>query len=440
MAKGCMNESGKSHLTRRQFGRAALSMGAVAAMPGWLRASENKILAMPPNMGITGPDSLRAHAAARGLLYGTAVNPALLDVEGVAAGKTTDGYTQLVQAQAGIVVAENAMKWSGLRPTADTFDFALADRMMKFAALAGQSVRGHNLCWHEGLPDWFKATATKDNARQILTQHIQTVAGKYHGQMHSWDVVNEGIEPQDGRPDSLRKSPWLELIGPDYIELAFKTAAQADPQAKLTYNDYGIELDTPDHAVKRGQVLLLLRRLKARNVPIHAVGVQSHLQAVGPQPGAGLRAFIREAARMNLEVYVTEMDVNTHNLTGGTDVQDTAVAAVYQSYLGMVLAEPNVSVVVTWGLTSLHSWMNEANLPWAKRADGARQRPLPFDDDLKPTPAFLYLRAALDMAGTPQAAQDAASPTAPPPVPAPAQDEDQGKLFKAFPVKGSPKQ
>jgi len=114
--------------------------------------------------------------------------------------------------------------------------------------------------------------------------------------MHSWDVVNEAVEPADARPDGLRKSPWLDLIGPEYIELAFQTAAKADPQAKLTYNDYGIELDTQEHIVKRGQVLLLLRRLKARGVPLHAVGVQSHLQADGPQPGAGLLAFIREAA------------------------------------------------------------------------------------------------------------------------------------------------
>jgi endo-1,4-beta-xylanase len=339
---------------------------------------------------------LRAHAAARGLLYGAAVIPALLDVDGIAAGRATDGYTQLVAGQAGIVVAENAMKWKELRPAADTFDFSQADRLVRFAGIAGQRVRGHNLCWHEGLPDWFKTTATKDNARRLLTQHIEIVVGRYRGQIHSWDVVNEAVEPAEGRPDALRKTPWLELIGPDYLELAFQAAAAADPQAKLTYNDYGIELDTPEQEVKRGQVLLLLRRFKARGVPIHAVGVQSHLEADGPQPGAGLQEFIREAAKLDLEVYVTEMDVNTHRLAGGPELQDAAVAAVYRSYLDMVLAEPNVPVVLTWGITSAHSWINETDQPWARRKDGARQRPLPFDDDLKPTPAFLALRAALD--------------------------------------------
>jgi endo-1,4-beta-xylanase len=290
------------------------------------------------------------------------------------------------------------MKWGGLRPSPSIFDFTLADRMMRFAKLTGQRARGHNLCWHEGLPLWFRYTANKDNARQLLTQHIETVAGRYRGQLHSWDVVNEAINPADGRPDGLRKSPWLEFIGADYLDLAFRTAAQADPQAKLTYNDYGFELDTPEQSTKRDQILQLLRGFKARCVPIHAVGVQSHLQADGPQPGAGLLSFIREAAKMGLEAFVTEMDVNTHSLAGGAEEQDAAVALVYRNYLGMMLAEPNLQVALTWGITSAHSWLNESRDSWAKRADGSRLRPLLFDDDLQPTSAFSAARSAIDAA------------------------------------------
>ena len=363
---------------------------------------------------------------ARGLAYGAAVNPALLDVDGVASGNTTDGYTRLVQAQTNMLVAENAMKWAGLRPTAQEFDFALADRMMRFAALIGARVRGHNLCWHEALPEWFKTTATKDNARKLLVEHIQTVVSRYRGQVQNWDVVNEAINPKDGRADGLRDSPWLELIGPDYIELAFQTAAAADPAARLTYNDYDIELDTPEQTEKRGQVMVLLRRMKARGIPIHAVGVQSHLKADGPQPGAGLTAFMRQAAKMGLDILVTEMDVNTRSLEGGPEAQDAAVARVYRDYLGMVLAEPNVPAVLTWGITSAHSWLNESKQPWARRADGARQRPLPFDDELQPTPAFMAIRDAIDAARSP-----AALPGAAPPI-------DPGSLYKPFPVQGSP--
>ncbi len=418
-----MQEAGKRGWTRREFARAALAAGAAAGLPHWAAGIADDAAF---RVKVNGPDSLRAHASARGLLYGAAVDPALLDVEGVAGGNSADGYTLLVQNQANILVAENAMKWAGLRPTPQTFDFALADRLMRFAALANQRVRGHNLCWHEALPAWFAGYASKENARQLLIEHIQTVAGRFKGQIHSWDVVNEAIEPKDGRPDGLRQSPWLGLVGADYIELAFRTAAAADPAAKLTYNDYDIELDTAEQSAKRGQVLMLLRRLKAREVPIHAVGVQSHLKADGPEAGAGLITFIRELKTMGLEVFVTEMDVNTHSLEGGPMVQDAAVARVYRDYLGMVLAEPNVPAVLTWGVTSAHSWLNQSREPWARRADGARQRPLPFDDDLKPTPAFTAIREAIDTSRS----------AAPLPDVAPASNPDN--LYKPFPVQGSP--
>ncbi len=409
--------------TRRRLGRFALTAGAAAVVPKWAMAKQTDASA---RQGESGPDSLRAHATARGLLYGAAVNPALLDVDGVAAGNTMDGYTQLVQGQTNILVAENAMKWAALRPTAQSFDFAQADRLMRFAALTGDRVRGHNLCWHEALPAWFAATANKDNARKLLVEHIQTVAVRYRGQIHSWDVVNEAVNPKDGRADGLRNSPWLELVGPDYIEMAFQTAASADPAAKLTYNEYGIELDTPEQTEKRGQVMVLLRRLKARGIPIQAVGVQSHLQADGPQPGTGLVEFVRQAGKMGLEVFVTEMDVNTRGVEGGPEAQDAAVAAVYRNYLGMMLAEPNVPVALTWGITSAHNWLNESKRPWAQRPDGARQRPLPFDDDLKPTPAFVAIRDAIDTSRSP-----AALPRATPAV-------DPNSLYKPFPVQGSP--
>jgi len=417
-----MGPIGARTWTRRQLGKAALAAVGAGVLPQWLRAGQRRV-------NFFGPDTLRAHAAARGLLYGAAIVPELLDVDGFAAGTTSDGYTKLVAEQANIVVAENAMKWKALRPTAATFDFTQADKLMRFADLASQKVRGHNLCWHESIPDWFKGTATKENARKLLTDHIQTVAGRYRGRIHSWDVVNEAIEPKDDRGDGLRKSPWLELIGPDYLELAFTTAAQADPSAKLAYNEYGIELDTPEETAKRSFVLMLLRRLKARGIPIHAVGIQSHLQATPPAPGQGLVAFIRDVKALGLEVYITEMDVNTHKLPGGPELQDAAVAQVYQDYPRMVLAEPNVMALLTWGITSVHSWVNQSTQPWARRPDGARQRPLPFDDNLQPLPAFRALRDAIDAAKA-----LVMQPVGVPAAPVVKQDD----LYKPFTVPGSP--
>jgi endo-1,4-beta-xylanase len=359
--------------TRREFNRMAAVVAACAS-PVW-----------PWTPGdLTGAQSLRAHAEQRGLLVGCAVIPEKL--------QSDPEYASLVAAQANLLVAENAMKWKALRPAPDRFDFSGADQIMDFAAQHGQRVRGHNLCWHKALPDWF-GVITKQNARQILTQHIQTVAGRYAGRMQSWDVVNEAIDLKDRRSDGLRQMPWLDLIGPDYIDLAFHTARQADASALLTYNESGIQHDTPAQSNKRDQVLSLLRRLQKRGVPIDAVGIESHLSIPGPQAGSGVRGFVRDLKRMGLQVFLTELDVNEQQLAGSDAQRDTAIARAYTEYLFMMLAEPNVTAVVTWGITDRYTALNKDKF---ERRDGKPQRPLPFDEDYQPTPAFFALRDAVD--------------------------------------------
>jgi endo-1,4-beta-xylanase len=380
--------------TRREFLQAAAATMAAGVLPLGCGGSKTA-LGPKPKTGargqaptltdVSGPRSLRAAAAAHGLLDGCAVNPEKLDAE--------PDYAKTVADQANIVVPENALKWAALRPSPEQFDFRRADDLMVFALTHDQRVRGHNLCWHEALPAWFATTVNRENAAHFLTQHIATVAGRYSGKIHSWDVVNEAVDVKSGRPDGLRASPWLQLIGPGYIEVAFRTARAADSHALLTYNDYGIELDTPEQIDKRGQVLMLVRRLRARGVPIDAVGVQSHLTAGDPMPGSGLIHFVRELRSMGLEVFITEMDVNDRNLPEAVEARDAAVAKVYRDYLTMMLAEPNVNVALTWGITDRYTWLQGAK---HGRADGRPERPLPFDYDYQATPAFFAERDAID--------------------------------------------
>lgn len=332
----------------------------------------------------SGANSLRSHAEGRGLLVGCAVSPQTLAADA--------RYASSVAEQANILVAENAMKWGALRPAPDKFDFSGADAILSFAESHHQKLRGHNLCWHEALPHWFASTVTKENARQILTNHIQTVVSHFGGKIHSWDVVNEAIDPASARPDGLRVSPWLELAGEDYIELAFRAAREADPKALLTYNDYGIELDTPKQTAKRVQVLALVKRLH-KNGLIDAVGVQSHLSTGDDVSAAGLRDFVRELRRMHLQAFVTELDVNGQKAQGTEAERDTEVSRIYGEYLKMMLAESNVTTVLTWGITDRYSWLNGAKYA---RPDGQPQRPLPFDADYAPTAAFFAERAAVD--------------------------------------------
>ena len=371
--------------TRRKFLKSAAMTAATSSFVGALRPARAGIREQTGPGDVSGAQSLPAHAKAHGLLVGCAVVPQRLNKE--------PQYAGVVAAQANILVAENAMKWKALRPAPDKFDFSGADAILAFASAHGQKVRGHNLCWHEALPDWFAGTVTKENARQILTDHIKTVAGRYAGKLHSWDVVNEAIDTKSDRPDGLRKSPWFELIGPDYIDTAFRATRQADSTALLTYNDYGIETDTPDQTKKRALVLELVRGMKKRGVPIDAVGVQSHLGATDPAPGGGLRDFVRELRGMGLQVFITELDVNEKKLEGSESERGAAVARIYKDYVTMMVAEPNVTAVLTWGITDRYTWLNG---PKFSRPDGKPQRCLPFDADYQPAPAFFALRSALD--------------------------------------------
>lgn len=367
--------------TRRDFLKLA-GMAAATSLPMVVSA---QIPEASQQTNISGPRSLRSHGQARGFLVGCAVVPQRFGSEPL--------YGNTIAEQANILVAENAMKWAALRPAPDRFDFRAADELLAFSQAHGQKLRGHNLCWHESLPAWFAGTVNKDNARQFLTQHIQTVAGRYAGKIHSWDVVNEAVDTQSGRPDALRKTLWLELIGPDYLDLAYRTARHADPSALLTYNDYGIETDSPDQSAKRKQVLELVRQFKARGVPIDAVGVQSHLSATDPLPGSGLRDFVREMNRMNMQIFVTELDVNESKLEGSIEERDKTIAKIYKNYATMMLEEPNVTALLTWGITDRYTWLDGRK--WA-RPDGQPQRSLPLDSDYQPTPAFFALRDSLD--------------------------------------------
>ncbi|HTX35744.1 MAG TPA: endo-1,4-beta-xylanase [Bryobacteraceae bacterium] len=334
--------------------------------------------------GAEGP--LRTHAAAHGLLYGaaTAYGPLQNDPD----------YSAHLAAECNLLVPENVLKWTTVHPAPERFDFVPGDFLAHFAAAHDMRMRGHTLVWHEQLPRWFASTVTKQNARARLEEHIRTVMGHYRGRMHSWDVVNEAIRPQDGRADGLRQTPWLDLLGPEYLEIAYATAAEADPQALAGYNDYGLDYHTPEDEAKRNAVLGLLRRLKKQNVPVQAFGMQAHLSA-GRQPTfqpETLRRFLGEVAGLGLKILITELDVSDAGLPDDAESRDRAVAAVYENYLTAALAEPAVVAVLTWGLTDKYTWLASRN----RRPDGSPVRVLPLDHEFHRKPAWYAIAKALD--------------------------------------------
>ena len=338
-----------------------------------------------PGIDVTGKGSLKEHAANARLLFGFAVDTRQL--------RDNRSYRNVVEQQASLIVPENAMKWRALRPAIDRYDFDDADMLLTFAEKNHIKLRGHNLCWHDALPDWFSAGVNTGNAHNLLVDHIRTVVGRYAGRMHSWDVVNEAINTRDGRADGLRNSPWLRLVGTDYIETAFRTARDADPAALLTYNEYGLEAESPEGAGKRAAVLQMLRRLKQRNVPIDAIGIQSHLHAQ-PKYGYGpeLLKFMVSCRDMGLEIFLSEMDVSDRDLPANIDTRDTVVADTYRAYLKTTLQERKVTAVITWGVNDGSTWLNKEEM----RKDREYQRPLLFDNRFQAKPAFAAVRDAFD--------------------------------------------
>jgi endo-1,4-beta-xylanase len=381
-----------------------------------------------PATSITGPGSLKAHSGAKGMLTGMAVEAQLLS--------TNAEVAQIVIDQCSILVAENSMKMGPMRPTPTTYSFEGGDALVAFGNSHGIKVRGHNLNWHAQLPTWFNATATKDNARQLLVDHISTVAGHYKGKLQSWDVVNEAVHTPDGRPDGLRNGPWLKLLGPEFIPLAFQTARAADPDVLLTYNDYGIETDSEGDVKKRAAILELVRGMKANKVPIDAVGIQSHIHAGwSTADSKGLREWMKTLRGMGLKIFVTELDVNDDNLKTDDPAEiDAAVTQTYHDYMDVIVSEPAAAAVLTWGVTDAHTWLagrrrgpRPGPLPGqaavvppgppvppaepevvppgtppppagqqAAQQHRPPQRPLLFDADNKPKPAFFTFRDAFD--------------------------------------------
>lgn len=332
--------------------------------------------------------TLRAQAAAKGLIFGAAGQYKQLNSD--------KAYANLFAQQCGMLVPENELKFNNLlRPSPNRFDFTRSDWLARFARSHDMLLRGHTLVWHVGLPNWFKATVNKQNAEKILREHIAIVAGHYAGRIHSWDVVNEAINLDSQRSDNLRNTPWLQFLGPDYIDLAFRTASDADPQALLVYNDFDLDYDIPKAENKRNATLKLLERWKAKGTPIQALGTQAHLQA-NPRglQFTRIRRFLSNVADLGLKILITELDVHDRNLPRDSGVRDREVASMYEDYLSAVLDEPAVIAVITWGLSDRYTWL-ASNQP---RSDKAPVRPLPFDGQLKPKLAYQAIARAIAQA------------------------------------------
>ena len=295
------------------------------------------------------------------------------------------------------IVAENCMKPEALQPTEGKFKWRKADRLVEFGQKRGMAVIGHVLVWHSQTPDWFfrdaeGKPATKEQLIERMRTHIHTVVGRYKGRIKGWDVVNEAIE-DDG---TYRQSPWYRIIGPEYIELAFRFAHEADPDAELYYNDFSMS-----KPAKRNKVCEVISSLKKKGLRVDAIGMQSHNGLSWPNLNdyeASMDAF----AALGVKVMITELDLNVlpnPDSFGGAEVSQNfeynqrmdpyknglptdveqrinqrwlALFSIYKKH------SHQISRVTLWGLNDAQSWMND----WPIK--GRTAYPLLFDRQSKP--------------------------------------------------------
>lgn len=317
--------------------------------------------------------ALRTLAARKYLLYGCAASTAQL--------KDTDFAAVLVR-EAGILVTEYEMKRNFVERKRGQLDFTVSDRLMAFANVHGMAMRGHTLCWHRSNPAWLEEAVTTTRDPRLLMDYIKNLVGHYKGRMHSWDVVNEAIEPDDGRLDGLRNSFWPRALGPSYIDIAFHAAREADPKALLVHNDYGLETDLPESDRRRATTLKFLEAARARRVPIDALGLQGHLRAYGAKVNQKkLAAFLDNIKSLGLRILVTEHDISDEGGPSNIAARDQAVADASRRFLDVVFANSATIAVLTWGLSDRY---------------GERgRRALPLDNGLRPKPMYQAIARAL---------------------------------------------
>lgn len=310
----------------------------------------------------------------------------------------TPEETNILKTQFDSVTPENCMKWQYLCPKEGIYRFEPIDRLIDFATRNRQSVVGHTLIFNRdgNYPDWLFRDGEKEADAKLVWKRIEDHAAKlmsrYAGRIDSWDVLNEFIEvPSPG----YRVTDLTRVLGADYPERLFKIAAEIDPKAKLTYNDFSVE--KPD---RLKAILAFVRSLRDKGCKIDVVGSQSHLE-LGDHTSEKLDHMIKLFAADGFRCALTELDVDviprsqhwnpkTRELAikqdpyvdGCPDEVLQKQAAIYREIMEIVKANgKSVDRITVWGISDRHSWLNK--WPWKRVNHG-----LLFDREAKPKPAF----------------------------------------------------
>lgn len=294
-------------------------------------------------------------------------------------------YRMLLKNEFNMLTLENSLKFSQVHPQENSYNYLIPDLILKFAQENGIKVRGHTLVWYQMIPDWlknkeFNKHLNKEDYQQILKNHIFNVVGRYKDKIIEWDVVNEAFN-EDG---TLRDNIWLRQIGPEYIELAFIWAHQADPNAKLIYNDFNIEEDN----VKTRKVIEYLGNLKQKGIPIDGVGIQMHTSIYKNYNNKELSNIINNFRDIGLSVHITEMDVSLKGKNLEEEERLEKQADIFKNIFNTCVTSGNCHTFVTWGIMDKQSWLVSTQ--------SSDDKPLLFDNNYNPKPSYNAIKDVLE--------------------------------------------
>lgn len=371
----------KTHAATLPGRRRALAMMAGASvglgMAGWGLSATNDAQSAPQ-------EPLGELAARAGLQFGASIaGEALSDA----------GYRRLYLEHARILTSDLALKFAILRPDRGAPRYEDADALVAFAAANKMPFRGHCLIWNESNPDWIKSLGKAEMA-ELLDRHVDATVRRYKGRVHSWDVVNEPFWPDHGAPGGYRNGPWHNALGPGYIARALRIAAAADPSAKLVVNEAFTERGDALGLAARAGMLRLIDDLRKQDVPLHAIGLEAHLQPQFKSDDDGFVRFLKEIAGRGLDIYLTELDIDDASLPRDIGLRDKVAAARVGAFLQRALSVPAVKVLECWQLSDRYSWYADPSMLRA-RAAGDLPRPLPFDRYFTRKPMYDAIANAL---------------------------------------------
>lgn len=329
-------------------------------------------------------------------LIGTAINTNTFT-------KNDEEMLGIIKSEFNSVTAANAFKWEPVNPSENEWRFDVPDRFVEFSMENNMHMLGHCLVWHSQVPrklfsDESGNQLNKDALLKKMEIHISTLVNRYKGKMNAWDVVNEALTPEEG----WRKTKWIEIIGPEFMEKAFHFAHETDPAAHLIYNDYNM-----DNPKRRQLVVDVIRDYKKRGVPIHGIGLQAHLNLDSPN-FKGLEDSIEAFAAEGMCVHFTELDLDVLPYDWGRTAEVSANATYretlnpykeglpkevedkftkyYEDLFKLFLKHRDkIERVTFWGTSDDESWKN--NFPMRGRTN----YPLLFDRQHKPKDAYFAI-------------------------------------------------